>query len=95
MRTDPYVVGPGPAPPHRVRLADVLICMSAEHRPEQLFADHPGLTLVLLLGPHRTVAIGTRDGREVTLLLDPSASIRLVAEVLYEAWLGAQDRRTR
>jgi hypothetical protein len=98
VRHDATTAGPDPL----IRLADVLITTS-DGRPghEQLaalFAEFPGLTLVLVVGAGRTVEIGARDGAVRSLRLDPSISVRFAAVALYHGWVGQfglNDPRTR
>lgn len=80
------------SPDPLIRLADVLITKSTgQPRHDQLaalFGEYPGLTLVLVIGPDRTVGIGARDGAAASLQLDPSMSVELAAVFLYRSWVG-------
>lgn len=92
--SEPFVVclDPSSAGPDRLtRLADVLITTSdgraVGERFADLFGEYPGLTLVLVVGPDRTVDIGARDGAVASLRLDPSTSVRLAAVAVYHGWV--------
>ena len=84
---------------HRlVRLADVFIAEPDGQPPytriAMLFADCPGLTLVLILVGRRTVVVGARDGTIAVLHLTAATSVRQAAVVLYQAWLDNSARMT-
>jgi hypothetical protein len=84
-------------PERLIRLADVLIARPdgrmAGVQARELFAEFGGLTLILIAGPGREVGIATRDGVAAVLLLDPGRSVRLVAVVVYQAWVVAKGAR--
>lgn len=91
--TEPFVVctNASPATSTRlVRLADVLV--TAWDGGHELFAPWfracPGLSLVLLVRPDRTIQVGTRDGGVTSRRLDPSMSVRLVAVAVYHDWVA-------
>ena len=81
-------------PERLIRLADVLIAKPDGRLPQvqarELFAEFGGLTLILMAGPGGDVGIATRDGAIAALRLDPGRSVRLVAVVVYQAWVVAK-----
>jgi hypothetical protein len=89
------VIARRPGPDRLIRLADVLITAPPDDRFDALFAEFPGLALILIAGPGRTVRIGTRDGATATLLLDPATSVRRAAVVLHQGWVVAKSTRPR
>ena len=89
------VIARRPDPDRLIRLADVLITAPPDDRFDVLFAEFPGLVLILIAGPGRTVRIGTRDGVTATLLRDRATSVRRAAVVLHHAWVLAKSTRPR
>lgn len=94
--SEPFVVRAGTG---RTRLADVLI-VNWDGRPPYtqlaaLFAEYPGLTLVLVLVTRRTVVTGTRDGAVSVLHLAPTTPVRVAAAALYHGWVASSARMIR
>ena len=70
----------------RTALADVIVTATDERPAAELdrflFAEYPGLAVLLIVADHRTVHLGSRDGQVLTVRSGTPASIR-------SAWLSA------